>query len=194
MNFLVFLQICFLWVFQVDIYDTKSIESQIKSLIFGFLLYPSFFLQKKSDVTRKPFPWVYLNINSPTNYYVFITTLQDHDMSVEMFNQHAAISELQQTEELLHEQHKTVIEFLNQYSPQIVELYRMTNNVEYDQDGKSQLRKNVFDLLPTKNCTQRNRKFDINCFKLLTHFHMFISSLILTFTLIIFEMFARNLQ
>lgn len=57
-------------------------------------------------------------------------------MSVEMFNQHAAISELQQTEELVHEQHKAVIEFLNQYSPQIVELYRMTNNVEYDQDGE----------------------------------------------------------
>lgn len=150
-------------------------------------------LISKSDGTRKPFAWVIFNINLPSNYCVFIIAPQDHDMSVEMFNQHAAISELQQTEELLHEQHKTVIEFLNQYSPQIVELYRMTNNVEYDQDGKSQLRKNVFDLLPTKNCTQQNRKFDINCFKLLTHFHMFISSLILTFTLIIFEMFARNL-
>ena len=57
-------------------------------------------------------------------------------MSVEMFNQHAAISELQQTEELLHDQHKALIEFLNQYSPQVVELYRMTNNVEYDQDGE----------------------------------------------------------
>lgn len=57
-------------------------------------------------------------------------------MSVEMFNQHAVISELQQTEELLHEQHKALIEFVSQYTPQIVDLYRMTNNVEYDQDGE----------------------------------------------------------
>lgn len=70
-------------------------------------------------------------------YKIFsLSIFQDHDMSVELFNQHAAISDLQQTEELLHEQHKSVIEFLKQYSPQIVELYEMANYVEYDQDGK----------------------------------------------------------
>lgn len=59
-------------------------------------------------------------------------------MSVELFNQHEAITELQQTEELLIDQHKAMNEFLAQFLPESRELYRVTNCVDYDQDGKKQ--------------------------------------------------------
>lgn len=57
-------------------------------------------------------------------------------MSDEMFNQHAAISDLQQAEELAVDQHKLVNEFLSEFLPETRKLYAMTNYVEYDQDGK----------------------------------------------------------
>lgn len=57
-------------------------------------------------------------------------------MSDEMFNQHAAISDLQQAEELAVDQHKLVNEFLTEFLPETKKLYAMTNYVEYDQDGK----------------------------------------------------------
>jgi kinesin family member 2/24 len=57
-------------------------------------------------------------------------------MSVELYNQHAAISDLQQTEEELVDQHKLMNEFLAKFLPESRELYSMTNYVDYDQDGK----------------------------------------------------------
>lgn len=57
-------------------------------------------------------------------------------MSVDLYNQHAAISDLQQTEELIVDQHKLMNEFLEKFLPESRELYKMTNNVEYDQDGE----------------------------------------------------------
>lgn len=58
-------------------------------------------------------------------------------MSDDLLNQHAAISDLQQAEEILVDQHKAINEFLAQFIPESRELYNMTNSVEYDQDGKS---------------------------------------------------------
>lgn len=58
-------------------------------------------------------------------------------MSVEMYEQQQAISELQQCEEELIDQHKLMIEFLQKFIPEAKSLYDTTNCVEYDQDGES---------------------------------------------------------
>lgn len=57
-------------------------------------------------------------------------------MSDDLLNQHAAISDLQQAEEIVVDQHKAINEFLAQFLPESRDLYAMTNSVEYDQDGK----------------------------------------------------------
>ncbi|XP_055684062.1 kinesin-like protein Klp10A isoform X2 [Lutzomyia longipalpis] len=64
-----------------------------------------------------------------------LRSLSDHDMSVELFNQHAAISDLQHTEELLHDQHRGVIDCIEKFYPELVDLYALTNQVDYDQDA-----------------------------------------------------------
>lgn len=56
-------------------------------------------------------------------------------MSDDLLNQHAAISDLQQSEELLVDQHKAMNEFLSQFLVESQSLYRQTNFVEYDQEG-----------------------------------------------------------
>lgn len=58
-------------------------------------------------------------------------------MSDDLLNQHAAISDLQQAEEIVVDQHKAINEFLAQFLPESRDLYNMTNSVEYDQDGKN---------------------------------------------------------
>lgn len=57
-------------------------------------------------------------------------------MSDDLLNQHSAISDLQQAEENAVEQHKDIMEFLSRIMSESRELYKMTNSVEYDQDGK----------------------------------------------------------
>lgn len=57
-------------------------------------------------------------------------------MSDDLLNQHAAISEIQQAEEIVVDQHKAINEFLTQFLPESIELYNMTNSVDYDQDGE----------------------------------------------------------
>lgn len=56
-------------------------------------------------------------------------------MSVELYEQQQAISELQQCEEELIDQHKLMIEFLQKFIPEAQSLYDKTNCVDYDQDG-----------------------------------------------------------
>lgn len=56
-------------------------------------------------------------------------------MSDDLLNQHAAISDLQQTEELVVDQHKAMNEFLAQFLPESQKLHMTTNYVEYDQDS-----------------------------------------------------------
>lgn len=57
-------------------------------------------------------------------------------MSVELYNQHAAISELQQVEDEMIDQLKLMGEFGKKFFPELMELCRMTNDPDYDQDGK----------------------------------------------------------
>jgi methionine synthase II (cobalamin-independent) len=56
-------------------------------------------------------------------------------MSVELYNQHAAISELQQTEDEIIDRLNLMYDFNNKFTEELKELCKMTNNVEYDQDG-----------------------------------------------------------
>ncbi|XP_055600664.1 kinesin-like protein Klp10A isoform X1 [Uranotaenia lowii] len=64
-----------------------------------------------------------------------LRSLNEHDMSVELYNQHAAISDLQQTEEEVVDHHQKVNEFLMKFLPESRELYKQTNYVDYDQDA-----------------------------------------------------------
>lgn len=61
---------------------------------------------------------------------------QEHDMSDDLLNQHAAISDLQQSEEVLVDHHKAMNEFLVRFLPESKDLYSQTNYVAYDQDGE----------------------------------------------------------
>uniref|UniRef100_A0A1Q3G213 Kinesin-like protein n=1 Tax=Culex tarsalis TaxID=7177 RepID=A0A1Q3G213_CULTA len=66
-----------------------------------------------------------------------LRSLNEHDMSVELYNQHAAISDLQQTEEEVVDHHQKVNEFLMKFLPESRELYKQTNYVDYDQDAEA---------------------------------------------------------
>lgn len=70
-------------------------------------------------------------------------------MSDDLLNQHAAISDLQQTEEIVVDHHKAINEYLAQFLPESRDLYNMTNSVEYDQDGKQTLL-SMFDVYVKK--------------------------------------------
>lgn len=56
-------------------------------------------------------------------------------MSDELLVQHAAISDLQQSEEMVVDQHRAVNDFLSQFLPESMRLYNLTNYVDYDQDS-----------------------------------------------------------
>ncbi|XP_055710678.1 kinesin-like protein Klp10A isoform X3 [Phlebotomus papatasi] len=73
-----------------------------------------------------------------------LRSLSDHDMSVEQFNQHAAISDLQHTEELLLDQHRAMIDCLENYYPELVDLFALANNVDYDQDAYCKRGEEIF--------------------------------------------------
>lgn len=76
-----------------------------------------------------------------------LRSLSEHDMSVELYNQHAAISELQQTEEILVDQHKAMNEFISQFLPESRDLYNLTNYVDYDQDAYCKRGEEIFTQL-----------------------------------------------
>lgn len=57
-------------------------------------------------------------------------------MSVELYNQHTAISELQQVEDEMIDQLKLMAEFSSKFLPELMDLCRMTNHPDYDQDGE----------------------------------------------------------
>lgn len=71
--------------------------------------------------------------------FFYVIELQEHEMSADLLNQHAVISDLQQTEEILVDQHKAMNVFLQQFLPESQKLHHTTNYVEYDQDSKCYL-------------------------------------------------------
>ncbi|XP_053678213.1 kinesin-like protein Klp10A [Anopheles nili] len=64
-----------------------------------------------------------------------LRSLNEHEMSMEMYNQHTAISDLQQKEEEVLDNHQRMIEFLEKFVPEAKELYNLSNLVDYDQDA-----------------------------------------------------------
>jgi kinesin family protein 2/24 len=62
--------------------------------------------------------------------------LQENDMSVELYNQHEAISDLQRTEEECVDYHQKLNEFILKFVAESRELHKVTNYVDYDQDGE----------------------------------------------------------
>lgn len=82
-------------------------------------------------------------------------------MSVELYNQHAAILNLQQTEEEVVDHHQKVNEFLMKFLPESRELYKLTNYVDYDQDGKLMLVAEQFFLKPERHWGEffKSRRF-----------------------------------
>lgn len=70
------------------------------------------------------------------NFLLSFQPFQEHDMSVELYNQHTAISELQQVEDEMIDQLKLMAEFSSKFVPELMDLCRMTNDPDYDQDGE----------------------------------------------------------
>ncbi|XP_049282443.1 kinesin-like protein Klp10A isoform X3 [Anopheles funestus] len=64
-----------------------------------------------------------------------LRSLNEHEMTMELYNQHKAISDLQQKEEEVLDNHQRVNEFLEKFLPETMELYNLTNLVDYDQDA-----------------------------------------------------------
>ncbi|XP_055371562.1 kinesin-like protein Klp10A isoform X2 [Condylostylus longicornis] len=69
------------------------------------------------------------------NELAHLRSLNEQDMTDELYNQHAAISELQQTEEMVVDQHKALNDFLLKFVAESRDLYNLTNYVDYDQDA-----------------------------------------------------------
>lgn len=85
-----------------------------------------------------------------------LNPFREHDMSVELLNQHTAISELQQVEDELIDQLKLMADFSGKFMPELMDLCRMTNHPDYDQDlflkkGKELFRQLFFYAKP---CTE----------------------------------------
>lgn len=55
-------------------------------------------------------------------------------MPDELLVQHAAISDLQQSEERVVDQHRAINDYITNFLPESLRLYNMTNYVDYDQD------------------------------------------------------------
>ncbi|KAL5278334.1 KIF2A family protein [Megaselia abdita] len=78
---------------------------------------------------------------------VHLRSLSEHEMSDELLDQHAAISELQQAEELVVDQHKAINEFIQEFLPESLKLYNQTNYVDYDQDNYCKRGEELFNQL-----------------------------------------------
>ncbi|XP_075155934.1 kinesin-like protein Klp10A [Haematobia irritans] len=77
------------------------------------------------------------NTNGPTsssNNFEILRSLNENDVSDEVFDQNVAISDLQQFEEMVVDQHRAFNDFLLKFLPESMRLYSLTNYVDYDQD------------------------------------------------------------
>lgn len=85
-----------------------------------------------------------------------LNPFREHDMSVELLNQHTAISELQQVEDDLIDQLKLMADFSGKFMPELMDLCRMTNGPDYDQDSFLKRGKELFRQLffYAKPCTE----------------------------------------
>ena len=84
------------------------------------------------------------NEQMPENDWELLRSFSEHDMSDELLVQHAAISDLQQSEDMVVEQHRAVNDFLTQFLLESNRLYNLTNYVDYDQDAYCKEREALF--------------------------------------------------
>ncbi|XP_035777662.1 kinesin-like protein Klp10A isoform X2 [Anopheles albimanus] len=83
-------------------------------------------------------------------------TLKDNEMSVEVFNHHAAITELQQKEEEVVDNHQRVHEFLERCIQESRELFNIAQTVYCDQLAYAQACKRLFSAI-AENASTTNR-------------------------------------
>ncbi|XP_041766921.1 kinesin-like protein KIF2A isoform X1 [Anopheles merus] len=76
-----------------------------------------------------------------------LRSLNEQEMTMELYNQHKAISDLQQKEEEVLDNHQRVNEFLEKFLPEAKELYNFTNLVDYDQDAYCKRGEELFSQL-----------------------------------------------
>ncbi|XP_052869081.1 kinesin-like protein KIF2A isoform X2 [Anopheles cruzii] len=81
------------------------------------------------------------------NDLALVRALNEHEMSVEMYNHHTAISELQQKEEEVVDSHQRIHELLEKCFNESRELLNLTNTVDYDQHAYGKRGKELFTLL-----------------------------------------------
>ncbi|XP_044741565.1 kinesin-like protein Klp10A [Chrysoperla carnea] len=67
-----------------------------------------------------------------------LRSLNEGDMSADMYIFHEAISQLQMAEDEVLDNHKAMIEYLEETQVQAAEIYELTKDVDYDQDAYSQ--------------------------------------------------------
>ncbi|XP_034490740.1 kinesin-like protein Klp10A isoform X4 [Drosophila innubila] len=76
-----------------------------------------------------------------------LSSLSEHDMSEELIVQHQAIDDLQQTEEMVVDYHRSVNATLESFLAESKALYDLTNYVDYDQDAYCKRGETMFSTL-----------------------------------------------
>ncbi|XP_017089713.1 kinesin-like protein Klp10A [Drosophila bipectinata] len=87
------------------------------------------------------------NGNAGNMDLAMLSSLSEHEMSDELIVQHQAIDDLQQTEEMVVEYHRTVNATLETFLNESKALYNLTNYVDYDQEGYCKRGESMFTQL-----------------------------------------------
>ncbi|XP_016971882.1 kinesin-like protein Klp10A [Drosophila rhopaloa] len=87
------------------------------------------------------------NGNAGNMDLAMLSSLSEHEMSDELIVQHQAIDDLQQTEEMVVEYHRTVNATLETFLSESKALYNLTNYVDYDQDSYCKRGESMFSQL-----------------------------------------------
>ncbi|EDW45790.1 GM11264 [Drosophila sechellia] len=87
------------------------------------------------------------NENAGNMDLAMLSSLSEHEMSDELIVQHQAIDDLQQTEEMVVEYHRTVNATLETFLAESKALYNLTNYVDYDQDSYCKRGESMFSQL-----------------------------------------------
>ncbi|XP_030245038.1 kinesin-like protein Klp10A [Drosophila navojoa] len=87
------------------------------------------------------------NGNAANMDLAMLSSLSEHEMSEELIVQHQAIDDLQQTEEMVVEYHRSVNATLENFLAESKALYDLTNYVDYDQDAYCKRGETMFSTL-----------------------------------------------
>ncbi|XP_045537879.1 kinesin-like protein Klp10A isoform X3 [Papilio machaon] len=90
---------------------------------------------------RPESPLADVDMEPPGHELAQLRSLNEGDMSAEMFTFHEVIDELQRAEEEVLDNHKAVADYLQHALQRCSQLFAITRDVDYDQDGLSHWRK-----------------------------------------------------